>query len=234
MRSEHLRDTERILQESHREKEKYFITLEGERFIVYPGVFSPKYFSDSEYFAEIVPLKKDSEFLEIGAGTGVIAILVALKGAKKVVATDINSLAIKNAKENVDRHRIADRVTVLKGDVFEPLSSDDKFDIIFWNFPFGYVEDETIDVERRALYDPHYAGLKKFIGGLRDHLKNNGRAFLGFSSDIGDFPKLKEICQDNNFEIKLFGSKIKKQGNPKGVIEDYKEIRYEIFELVPF
>ncbi len=53
----------------------------GKRFIAHPNVFSPKYFHDTKFFAENLPIKKDEDFLEIGCGTGVCSIFAAWKGA---------------------------------------------------------------------------------------------------------------------------------------------------------
>jgi 16S rRNA G1207 methylase RsmC len=77
---EYLEGTAKVLKESKVEKKKYEIKILGRRFIVYPNVFSPKYFLDTEFFASKLPIKKGEDFLEIGPGSGVTVIFAALKG----------------------------------------------------------------------------------------------------------------------------------------------------------
>ncbi len=64
-------------------------------------IFFPKYFNDTEIFAQNLPVKKNDEMLEIGSGTGVISIFAGIKGAKRVLAIDINPDALKNTEENI-------------------------------------------------------------------------------------------------------------------------------------
>lgn len=136
----YLKGTKKILEESKKEKRPYWIKVLGKNFIVFPNVFSPKYFRDTEIFAKNIPIKKGQDVLEIGSGTGIISIFSAFKGAKKVLAIDINPEAVKNTKENISKHKLKKVIEVRKGDVYRPLNNYEKFDIIFWNTPFGLIK----------------------------------------------------------------------------------------------
>lgn len=72
-------------------KDKYNVEILGKKFVVFPDVFSPKYFRDPEFFVKELPIKNGETFLEIGCGTGIISIFAVLKGASKVVAIDNKS-----------------------------------------------------------------------------------------------------------------------------------------------
>lgn len=116
-------------------KKNETVKVLGVSFLVYPGVFSPIYSSDTAWFAEkIVPFTKNKTFLEIGSGAGIIACLAANFGASNVVATDINPQAVKNTISNSKLHSL--NISVREGSVFDPIDNDEKFDIIFWNHPF--------------------------------------------------------------------------------------------------
>jgi ribosomal protein L11 methyltransferase len=51
------------------------------------------------------PIAKGHDVLDIGTGSGILAILASLSGAKRVFACDIDAVAIKNASENVSINR---------------------------------------------------------------------------------------------------------------------------------
>ncbi len=68
--------------------------------------------------------------LDLGTGTGVLAILAEKKGAKGIVATDIEDHIIENARDNV-RHNDCVEIRVDKADLAVP--SKEKFDIILAN-----------------------------------------------------------------------------------------------------
>lgn len=73
---------------------------------------------------------KDKTVLDIGSGTGVLAILTAMKGATKIDAIDIDNWCYLNAKENVERNGM-DFISVNEGDVL--LIKDKKYDLIIAN-----------------------------------------------------------------------------------------------------
>ncbi len=67
--------------------------------------------------------------LDLGCGLGPIAIALAKSGARRVSAVDLMSRACELARINVEINGVGDRVTVLQGDLFEPLRGK-KFDLI--------------------------------------------------------------------------------------------------------
>jgi HemK-like putative methylase len=69
------------------------------------------------------------DVLDMGCGSGPIAIALARAGARRVVAVDLMAEACDLARRNVARNGVADRVTVLQGDLFEPVRGM-KFDLI--------------------------------------------------------------------------------------------------------
>lgn len=57
------------------------------------------------------------EGLDMGSGTGVLAIVAAKRGALRVDAVDIDVWADENCRENIERNGVADRVAPMLGDV---------------------------------------------------------------------------------------------------------------------
>lgn len=74
---------------------------------------------------------KGKSVLDMGSGTGVLAILTAMKGAKTVDAIDIDNWCYLNAIENVERNGCETLIMVLEGDA--SLLCNKKYDIILAN-----------------------------------------------------------------------------------------------------
>jgi len=221
---DYIEGTRKLLEDSKSEKEPYRVQILGREFIVYPNVFSPKYFSDTELFAENIPVKDGEEMLEIGPGTGAISITAIYKGAKRVLAIDINPDAVKNTEANIKLHKLEGKVEVRQGNLFEPLKSDEKFDTIFWNTPFGLIEQEDIPDLEKSVYDPHYKSTEQFIKQAGEHLKNGGRVLVGFSTTLGKLDLLQKFAGEANLTLNLLYEAESKEVHP---------VKFEIFEASP-
>lgn len=69
--------------------------------------------------------------LDVGTGSGILAIVAALRGARRVCAIDSDADAVRAARENVERNGCDDRVSVIHGQL--PLSSLDPCDLLVAN-----------------------------------------------------------------------------------------------------
>ena len=76
-------------------------------------------------------LKRGDVVLDVGTGTGVLAIVAAKLGAKKVVGLDTDEWSIENARENVIKNDVADIVNILPGEISAVKSS--VFDMVLAN-----------------------------------------------------------------------------------------------------
>lgn len=71
------------------------------------------------------------EVFDIGCGSGILSIIAAKLGAKKVLAIDLDPMCVKVTKENVEINKVSDIVKTEVGDLFEVV--DGKADIIVAN-----------------------------------------------------------------------------------------------------
>lgn len=194
-----------VLEESQRETFPYTIVQCGRPFIVLENVFSPKHLPGCELFAEKLPISPGITVLEIGAGTGVIAVMAALRGARRVVATDINPAAVENIRRNASEHGLDDIVDVRCGSIYEPLEANERFDLMFWNIPFLLVDTATpLSLLQRSVADPGYESAREFLVGGRKHLTSQGRLLFGFSSTVGNLDALGELARGNGIDLELF------------------------------
>ena len=74
----------------------------------------------AETFARMLPFSPGSDFLEVGSGTGLIAVLAALAGVRRVVALDITPEAVANTRANAEKHGVSGRAEARHGDALQP------------------------------------------------------------------------------------------------------------------
>lgn len=82
---------------------------------------------------------KDKNILDMGCGTGVLAILATFKGAKTVTAIDIDEWAYKNTLENIEKNNCSN-IKVFQGDA--NLLRNQQFDIIIANINRNILMDD--------------------------------------------------------------------------------------------
>ncbi len=73
-----------------------------------------------------------TEILDIGTGSGILALVGAKLGAKKVVATDIDPLAVKTARDNIHLNNQEKFITVHESNLLD-LTFETQFDLVVAN-----------------------------------------------------------------------------------------------------
>jgi 2-polyprenyl-3-methyl-5-hydroxy-6-metoxy-1,4-benzoquinol methylase len=176
--------------------EKYTVDVLNFQIVLLPNVWSPAYDWSSAFHLENLPDLTGRDFLEIGCGSGVISVGASRKGARKIVAVDINPAAVKNTQMNFAAHCIKNAQAFIS-DVFSDI--DEQFDVVTWNAP--YHGSKPTDMLERGCADENYISLKKFIKGAKNHLKPGGLIVLGFS-ESGDTNLLEQLIFNNQLRIK--------------------------------
>ncbi|AKJ02308.1 release factor glutamine methyltransferase [Archangium gephyra] len=136
--------------------------------------------------------------LDVCTGSGCIAIsLAAERPQATVMATDLSADACALARDNAQALGVAERVTVLQGNLFAPLPPDARFDVVASNPPYiASGEIPTLSAEVRR--EPHLAldggpdGLvliRKVIEGARRVLKPGGLLAMEIGETQGDAVK---------------------------------------------
>jgi S-methylmethionine-dependent homocysteine/selenocysteine methylase/SAM-dependent methyltransferase len=82
--------------------------------------------------------------LDIGCGTGILGIQLALNGAAHVRAIDIDERAVRNTESNAYRNGVGDRMTVARIDVF-PWVPEERYEVIV-----ACVEQTPVDPEHHV------------------------------------------------------------------------------------
>ena len=98
---------------------------------------------------------RESRIVDVGTGSGVIALSLAVKFPDaKVCAVDISEDTLVLAKENAARLGLTDCVRFQKSDLLENLS--ERFELIVANLPYISMQDRY-QLSREVLYDPEVA-----------------------------------------------------------------------------
>jgi ribosomal protein L11 methyltransferase len=77
--------------------------------------------------------------LDVGTGSGILAIAAARLGAAEVVATDIDDAALEAAQENAKRNGVAERIRFVKSDLLRKVAG--KFDLVLANLLTPFIKD---------------------------------------------------------------------------------------------
>lgn len=195
----------RTFQNQNKKEDWVSAEILGDTYSVHPAVFNPSYFPSTAWYAEVVSdlVKDQLDFCEVGCGSGIISCYLAKQNENlKVLATDINPFAAENTLYNATKIGVQDRVRVTSGDVLDGVSEENKFDSIFWAMPFGFMDPgANITLEDAQFFDAGYRAIRKFLKDCKKYLKPNGEILVGFSTDLGNYDLLEEICKQYNIKL---------------------------------
>ena len=154
--------------------------------IVAPGVLIPR--PETELLVEIglqeiARLGEQSQILDLGTGSGAIALAIAHEDSRALVtATDQSEEALEIAKINAKLLNVLPRVQFAHGSWYTALKTRQSFDIILSNPPYIPSEDQHLHqgdlrFEPISALTDHAGGLtclQQIITGALPHLKPNG------------------------------------------------------------
>ncbi len=167
-----------------RKKGVSILARDDEEIRIHPhyGVFSP---IRGEYIELVLKaplptaIQKNSIAFDIGIGTGVLSVVLAMRDIQQIIGTDQSERALACANENVERLGLASRIQVLKANLFP----SGKAALIVCNPP--WLPARPSSSLEHAVYDPESQMLKGFLDGLSEHLLPAGEGWL-ILSDLAE------------------------------------------------
>jgi methylase of polypeptide subunit release factors len=146
------------------------------------GVFSP---IRGEYIELVLKtplpsaIQKNSIAFDVGVGTGVLSVVLAMREIKQIIATDQDDRAIACAQDNISRLGLESQIEILMTNLFP----QGKAALIVCNPP--WLPARPSSTLEHAVYDPESQMLKGFLDGLKEHLLPGGEGWL-ILSDLAE------------------------------------------------
>ena len=163
------------------------VAIENLGLSIFPhyGVFAP---TRHEYVQLLLdaplPASYDVAF-DIGTGTGLLAIILAQRGVKQVIATDLNPRALACASDNLTRLALP-AVQLQQADLYPtdaPLAN-----LLVCNPP--WLPAKPTSPLEFAVYDANSTMLRGFLQGAKHHLAEQGEVWL-ILSDLAEHLQLR-------------------------------------------
>jgi release factor glutamine methyltransferase len=137
----------------------------------------PVFSDESELLARWITVRPGDIVLDVGTGSGIVALMAAQKGASKVFASDINNKVNQYFELTVRLNGFVDRLEYVHSDVFQAFDKM-KFDVIVSNPPF-------VPIPNQFNFYTHSDGgplgtviIEKLLNNVENHLNQSGHFYL--------------------------------------------------------
>ena len=159
------------------------------KIVTFDGVYEPA--EDSYMLIESINTRKKEKALDMGCGTGIVALHLAKYC--DILAVDLNEKAIKNAEYNALLNKI--KIRLARSNLFSNIK--EKFDLIAFNPPYlpTYNEDVAWDGGKEGIEI-----IMKFLMEAKNYLNKNGRIYFVISSRTNIDAILKKFSKIYDFK----------------------------------
>lgn len=135
--------------------------------------------TDAVLFGAMAPVNPGDRVLDIGTGTGVLALLAAQLGAAKVTAVELTQVAFKEADINFNNSPWVDRLEAVHQDIQSfALTANRQYDLIISNPPFFENHLKTVDTLRNSARHTDQLPFTDLIGIAEQLLSPQGLFYL--------------------------------------------------------
>jgi release factor glutamine methyltransferase len=160
------------------DQQPYSVVMDGLRLIIDNDVFPPDMGKCSWNMARIAQGYQAQTALDMGCGSGYLALSLKRSGVQEVWAADIHGPAVECARRNVEQNERVGPIHVVQSDLFENIPSAVKFDLIIFNQPFGPGQGDTIC---GCGPDGGYQITRRFLLQAAHRMNPGGAVIMAFS-----------------------------------------------------
>ena len=136
---------------------------------------------DAPLLADFIQTKVSDEVLELGAGNGIISLLLSIKPFKHITAVEIQDSLADIARRNVKLNNLEGKVSIIQEDL-RPYLPQKKFDVIFSNPPYIRKGEGHLSFSEEKSIAKHELKCDIFdiMHKTGELLKSEGRAYFVF------------------------------------------------------
>ena len=119
----------------------------------------------------------DTQILDVGCGSGILAVAALLLGAKRAVGVDIDEMAVKTAKENAALNGVSDKIEIIHGNLTDKVSGT--YNVVAANIVADAIILLSEDIKNFMSDDAVY-----IMSGIIDSRADDVKAAIADSFDI--------------------------------------------------
>jgi len=167
------------------------------------SVFHPGFFFSTHLLLDQIkefPLE-NKKLLEPGAGSGLISIYAAQRGAQ-VTATDINPTAVKFLYHNCETNEV--RLTVIESDLFDRVRRQ-AFDIIAINPPYYKKQPQSFD-DYAWFCGGNGEYFEQLFAGLKNYMHSETMVLMVLC-DGCDLDMVQRLAEDKGYSMRVIYTK---------------------------
>lgn len=168
---------------------------------------------DAPLLSYFIQTKHTDELLELGAGNGIISLLLSFRPFKHITAVEIQKSLADLARRNVKLNNLEERISIVEADLraFRP---EKKFDVIFSNPP--YIKKNTghlgPSVEKSIAKHELKCNIEDVMAKTQELLKQEGRAYFIYQAQRKE--EFTRILEKYGLRIKTFRFICPRQATP--------------------
>ncbi|HHX03481.1 MAG TPA: methyltransferase domain-containing protein [Tissierellia bacterium] len=163
-----------------------------------------RFTTDAVLLSAFADVKEEERVLDIGTGTGVIALLLAYVKKARVTAVEIQKEYARLAEQSVQLNGLTGRIHVIEGDIRLLNLEGETFDHIVCNPPFYPAERSrrlTMDPGRAAARTEQFLALKELAQAVDRFLHPEGHFTMIYPAERRD--ELMDAMKKMNMHLKM-------------------------------
>jgi release factor glutamine methyltransferase len=182
-----------------RARQPYDVTLEGIRLTVCKDVFPPDVGYTARNLDRMLAHYRPAAALDMGCGTGYLALAMRRRGVPTVWAADIHPPAVACCRLNLGQNPDLAPVTIVRSDLFENVRPDRPFELILFHQPYcAGTGDELI----APTADGGAPVIRRFLSQARGHLSPDGVMLMAFQDTAGEGNDPKNVAADVGVRVR--------------------------------
>ncbi len=162
-----------------------------------PGVFHPGFFFSTQFLLDYLKRidVQGLRLLELGAGSGLIALSMAGAGAQ-VLASDINPTAVEHLRRNARENQIP--LTVIESDLFRDIPPQ-VFDLVAVNPPY-YPRTPRSAAEYAWYCGAELEYFRRLFPEMHPYLRPSSRVIMVLSEDCR-IEEIRSLAEKNGYRV---------------------------------